>query len=362
MARPQIRYSTGSAVVLTGGVPQWPDQTNTGYLNHPSWPGSFTGGTQTGTPTATTGQTFNFVDFHAGVNVGSAATHADNVTFNGCRFQDSANVSNQGNNSDAQVLIFGSNTTFNYCTWQPTVANYPSELTGEEISGNTATYVEYGKGYQFAIVGDGAFNTVCGKLLVDHCDFWGFGNALQLAGSTVANPHVVQNSWFHHGADPFVVNSTVNQFHNDCWLCNNGNYFGAQFKNNRAEIWGNTNVLAWQGTGSYDDALITGNLFGGDQETISLSASGTSVRITFTYNTFSTRIGRAVGSGDLLRSWAVSDSGTGSTWRRNKWKVAASESTGNYPGAHWGNPAWDGQYWYPSDTDSGSGHATDYTG
>lgn len=334
---------------------------NTGYAAHPSWPGSFTGGTFSSL-TATTGQTHNFKDFTGGIDIGTTGTAANNVTFNGCRFQFSANVSNQGDASSAQVLIFGSNITFNYCTFQPSVANYPTRLTGEEVSGDTATYVEYGKSYQYAINGGGGFNTHTGDLLVDHCDFWGFGNALELSGSTVANPHIVQNSWFHHGGDPFVVNQTANQFHNDCWLVNDGNYHGAQCKNNTMEIWGNTNCLAWQGTGAYNDSVITGNRFSGDQETISLSASGTSARVTFTDNEFSTRIGRAVGSGKPFRSWAVSDSGTGSMWRRNTWLVSGSASTGNYPGANWGNPSWNGQYWWPSDTDSGSGHATDYTG
>jgi len=363
MARPQLRWNTGSNPVRTTlPASPWPDQTNTGYQNHPAWPGSFTGGTDTVGITATTGQTYNFWDFQAGIDVGTSSVDANNVTFNGCRFQFSANISNQGNNSAVQALLYGSNITFNYCTFQPFVSNYPVELTGEETSGNVASYVEYGKSYQFAIEGSGAFSTHVGDLLVDHCDMWGFGNALELSGSTVAHPHIVRNSWFHHGGDPFTVNVTANQYHNDVWLCSNGAYFGAQFVHNRAEIWGNTNVIAFQGAGSYDDAVITGNLLGGDQETVSLSASGSSVRITFTDNTFSTRIGRSVGSGDPLRSWAVSDSGTGSLWRRNKVLVAPSEAFANYPGAHWGNPAWNGQYWWPGDGDATLGHATDFTG
>lgn len=353
--------SVGAAAAQAPSV-STPTGATFGHLADPSWPGSFTGGTNTSGFTATSGNTYSYWDFQGGVDVGTTSVHASNVTFRGCRFQFSANVSNQGNNSAAQCLLFGSNVTFQYCTFQPSTANYPAELTGEEVSGNTATYVEYGKGYQYAIVGDGGFNTTITDLLIDGCDFWGFGNALQLAGSTVTHPHIVQNSWFHHGADPFVVNQTANQFHNDCWLVNDGGYHGAQCLNNVMEIWGNTNVLAWQGAGAYNDAVITGNRFSGDQETISLSASGTSVRVTFTDNVFSTRIGRAVGSGKPLRSWAVSDSGTGSLWRRNTWLVDAGASTGNYPGADWGNPSWNGQYWWPSDTDSGSGHASDYTG
>jgi hypothetical protein len=333
-----------------------------GYAADPLWPGSFTGGVNTTGFTATTGNTYSYWDFQGGVDVGTQSTSANNVTFRGCRFQFSANVSNQGNNSAAQCLLYGDNITFDYCTFQPFVSNYPTELTGAEINGSPSTYVEYGKGYQYGIVGGGGFNTHIDDLLIDHCDFWGFGNAVELAGSTVTTPHIIKRSWFHHGADPFGENATANNFHNDCWLVNNGGYHGAQCMDNVMEIWGNTNLLAWQGAGAYDDAVITGNRFSGDQQSISLSASGTSVRITFTDNTFSTRIGRATGSGTPLRGWAVSDSGTGSLWRRNRWMVAPSASTGNYPGANWGNPAWDGLYWWPTDNDSGSGHATDYTG
>jgi hypothetical protein len=333
-----------------------------GHLADPSWPGSFTGGVNTTGFSATGGNTYSYWDFRGGVDVGSTGVAANNVTFRGCRFQFSANVSNQGNNSAAQCLLFGSNINFQYCTFQPFTSNYPTELTGAEVNGSPSTYVEYGKGYQYAMVGDGGFNTHIGDLLIDGCDFWGFGNALQLAGSTVAHPHIVQNSWFHHGADPFVENVTGNQFHNDCWLVNDGGYHGAQCVNNVMEIWGNTNLLAWQGTGAYNDSTITGNRFSGDQESISLSASGTSARITFTDNVFSTRIGRSVGSGRPLRDWAVSDSGTGSLWRRNTYLVAAGASTGNYPAANWGSPSWNGLYWHPGDDDSTGGHASDYTG
>jgi hypothetical protein len=338
------------------------DSTNTGYLRHPSWPGSFTGGTNSSGPTYTTGQTINFVDFTNGAQAGNSGTPANNVTFNGCRFQFSANVSNQGDATSFHCLLYGDNITFNYCTFQPFVSNYPTELTGEEISGDTSSYVEYGKSYQYALVGDGAYSTSVQKLTVSHCDLWGFGNAFQLAGSTVAKPHVVDTCWFHHGGDPFVVNTSPNQFHNDCWLVNDGNYHGAQLLNSTMEIWGNTNLLAWQGAGAYNDSIITNNQFSGDQESVALSATGTSARITFTDNVFSTRIGRSVGSGRPLRSWAVSDSGSGSLWRRNTYKVAGSANTGNYPGANWGSPSWNGQFWHPGDDDTTGGHASDYTG
>lgn len=332
---------------------------NTGHEAHPSWPGSFTGGVSPWIR-ATTGQTFEFVDFTEGVDVGSPSVAANNVTFIGCRFRFSANVSDQGNNGAALVLLFGDNVQFHYCTFQPDTSNYPTRLTGEEIEADPSTWVSYGKGYQYALNGGGGFNSYVTNLLVDHCDFWGFGNALELAGSTLADPHIVRYSWFHHGADPFIVNQTANQFHNDCWLVNAGGYHGAQCLYNRMEIWGNTNCLAWQGAGAYNDSQIVGNRFGGDQETVVISASGTSARVTFTDNEFATRIGRSVGTGRPLRSWSVSDDGAGSLWARNRYVVGPTESQANYPGANWGNPAWDGLYWHPGDDDTTGGHAAEY--
>jgi len=350
---------------LTATATTWGNETNTGYSKHPSWPGSFTGGTFATEQTITGGTTIDFADFQAGVLIGTSGSKITSpVTFNGCRFQYSADVSDQGDATAFQALIFaaaGGLVTFNYCTFQPSVANYPTRLTGEEIEADPSTWVSYGKSYQFAILGDGAYGTSApAGLVIDHCDFWGFGNALQLSGSTVANPHIVRYSWFHHGGDPFIVNTTANQYHNDCWLVNDGNYYGAECLHNTMEIWGNTNCLAWQGTGSYDDAVIVGNKFGGDQETISLSASGTSTGITFRENTFATRIGRAVSTGRPLRSWAVSDDGSGSVWARNRYEVGSDESTSNYPDAKWGNPAWDDLYWWPGDGDTTGGHASDY--
>lgn len=352
-------HSVQSTVDYTVSTPV----TGFGHTAHPQWNGTFVGGTFPNGVSAVSNQTYMFCDFKGTVDVGTRTSTATNVKFIGCRFQGSGNVSNQGDNSEKLVLLYADDVTFDYCTFQPTTTNYPTPLTGEEIKTNRLTYVEYGKGYQYAIVGSGGWYTKVGKLLIDHSDFWGFGNAVELTGSTVAKPHVIQNSWFHHGADPFGENGSSANFHNDCWLVNDGNYHGAKCINNIMEIWGNTNLLAWQGSGAYNDSTVTGNRFSGDQQSISLSASGTSQRIVFTDNTFSTRIGRAVGTGKPLRAWAVSDSNSGSVWRRNKWMVASNAAVANYPNANWGNPTWNGKYWWPADTDtSGSSHTTDYTG
>lgn len=373
-----LGISDSALAILTGGggASTVPGPTNTGHLAAPGWPGSFTGGTFTnGYPNhfiAASNTTYFYCDFRneAWVGTPSWSTNitATNVKFVGCRFAQSGSGTGFADNSAALMLLYGDGVTFDYCTFQPSPTFYPTPFTTQdEVPGSPATFVEYAKGYQYAMRGSGGSFTHVGALTIDHCNFWGFGNGLDLTASTVAKPHIVRNSWFHHGADPFVLNTTSTQYHNDCWLVDNGNYMGAQSINNVMEIWGNTNCLAWQGSGQFNDAQIIGNVFGGDQQTISLSATGTSQRITFTDNIFSTRIGRSVGSGAPLRGWAVSDSGTGSMWRRNKFEIPGGAAAGNYPGGYWGAPAADNMFWWPGDSDSmitsgAAAHATDYTG
>ncbi|MDH5290522.1 MAG: hypothetical protein OEY41_11045, partial [Acidimicrobiia bacterium] len=157
------RSTRGLVGVGTDPGPGYATAATTGHTNHPSWPGSFTGGSFTGEQTITGGTTVNFADYQAGVLVGTSGVKITSpVVFNGCRFQFSANVSDQGDATSFQALIFaaaGGLVTFNYCTFQPSVANYPTRLTGEEVQADTSTWVSYGKSYQFAIVGDGAFGT-----------------------------------------------------------------------------------------------------------------------------------------------------------------------------------------------------------
>lgn len=344
---------------------------NTGHTAHPSWPGTFTGGTfNGGEPGSNT--TIMFADFTGTVDVGGfqapIGSGASNVVFEGCRFQFSANVDDvTGDATSVLVRLFADGpVTFRYCTFQPSVANYPTRLTGEEIQANPATWVSYGKSYQYAIAANNGWNSRAKAVTVEHCDFWGFGNAVDLLDSTVATPHIVRYSWFHHGGDPWQTAQPSSAFHNDCWLVNQGNYFGAVCEYNRMEIWGNTNCLAWQG-GPFNDCVVRGNVFGGDNETVHMASIST--RLQFTDNFFASRIGRGAvaGSSKPNRDWNVTDSGTGSFWRRNKFLIGVDEAPANFPAAKWGAPSNDGLYWHPADTDLtvrtvGGGHAADYTG
>jgi hypothetical protein len=159
----------GRCVALsTGG---WADATNTGYKHAPGLSGSLS----TFKGTIESGQTYRFFDFPQGLAIGSSSLHPTNVTFVGCRFASNAV-------GDANVAVYGDNITFDYCTFEPNRVSAPPTA--------------YAQGYQYGID-----QRYAGRVTVDHCDFWGWGNGIQLGWSSQAKPFVVRNSWFHDARD-----------------------------------------------------------------------------------------------------------------------------------------------------------------
>jgi hypothetical protein len=287
----------------SGGAGGFPDATNTGYRHAPGYPGSLApwpGGA------VQSNHTYEFFDFPGGVDVGSNGAHVTNVTFRGCRFHGVAV-------EDKLVGLYGDNITFDYCSFEPGVASPPCP---------------YNKSYQYGIAGNGGYYTTIQQFTVTSCDFWGFGNAIDTQGSTQAKPHVFRDNWIHDAAED------GGSYHTDGIGAESGSGTGSYvvIDHNTIESHGNTNGIAYQ-AGHYDHFTITNNLFGGFGYTIALLGNAPST--TFTDNTFSTRL--PVGYGPLYPDnfWTT----TGSTWRRNRWKVPT--------GAAWGNPAHDGWFWLP---------------
>jgi hypothetical protein len=287
------------AAFLRGG---FPSDANTGYLNEPDYPGSLT--PFSGTIESDT--TYSYRDF-PGLGVGSSSTPVENVTFVGCRVKKTAV---EGPNT----LLYGDNITFSYCTFQPDVAAPP---------------VAYLDSYQYGIQAEGAFGTHAEKLTVDHCDLWGFGNAIVVKGSTQAKPHVFTNNWIHDAA------ADGGSYHTDGIGSLSGAGTGSYtvIHNNTIEAVGNTNGLAYQ-AGVYDHFTITGNLFGGFGFTIALWAGGAGGHV-FTDNTYSTRLFTQYGPLYPQTFWLD----PGSVWARNRWRVP--------DGANWGNPLHNGWFWIP---------------
>lgn len=184
-----LGVSSGECAAADYGVPDGPDglggcfpgPTTTGPAAAPDWPGAFTG---VGATPVTSDTTYNFKTFD-GVSVGSVATPVSNVTFHGCQFKTVAV-------EDSNVVLFGetgaggNGITFEYCSFEPGVAAPPTPFS---------------QSYQYGIVADGSYGSFVERLVVDHCDIWGFGNAIAIEGSTQTNPHVFTNNYIHDAAD-----------------------------------------------------------------------------------------------------------------------------------------------------------------
>jgi len=291
----------------------WPDATNTGYKNAPDYPGSltkWTGGA------IQSNRTYSFVDFGS-VSVGTKTTPVSNVTFYGCRFKATAV-------NEALVVLFGDNITFDYSSFEPGVDAPP---------------VPFLKSYQYGISAGGSYGSFVGKLTVSHSDFWGFGNAIDVTGSTQEKPHVFRDSWIHDASD-----DNNGEYHTDGIGSLSGSGRGSYvvIDHNTIESIGNTNGIAFQ-AGTYSNFTITNNLFGGFGYTVVVWAANGAPNTVFTDNTFSTRLRVVWGPLYPQGFWQSA----GSLWRRNKWMVPV--------GAAWGSRTHDGWYWVPvSSGNSGS--------
>jgi hypothetical protein len=304
----RILAASGLEVPLTAQASRWPDATNTGYKNAPGYPGSltpWTGGA------IQSNHTYSFIDFGT-IDVGSRSNPVSNVTFYGCRFKAIAV-------GQALVVLYGDNITFDYSSFEPGVSVPPTP---------------YNKSYQFGIVADGGYYSFAQLLTVTHSDFWGFGNAIAVDGSTQAKPHVFRDNWIHDAAD-----DGGGTYHTDGIGSLSGSGRGSHvvIDHNTIESLGNTNGIAFQ-AGTYSNFTITNNLFGGFGYTVVVWAANGAPNTIFTGNTFSTRLPVVWGPLYPQPFWQNS----GSVWCQNKWMVPT--------GAAWGSPTHDGWFWIPNTT------------
>lgn len=314
LSGPGGRLKLAPGAGLIGG---FPDATNTGHL---AWPG-FTGLTaySGANPITTDGAVITGKHVTEELSIGTAATRPTGVTFRGCLFEVTApNFPN--------VQDYGTNTTFEYCTFRPSAVAAPP--------------VSFAQSYQFGINHSGV------GLVARRCHFWGFGNAIQLdQSSNVTNPVTIEYNYMHDAADQ--ANDT---YHHDGILSSNG---GAgishiTIRGNTIVSGGNTNAIALQvDPGSpayYSNITVTGNLVGGFGATVNVGGNGTgNTNVVFTDNTLTTLIQPL-----FFELYGWSD-GNGNLWRRNRWLVP--------PGAAYGSPADSGKFWTPAGVST-----TDWTG
>lgn len=298
--------------------PNWPDATTTGFQAWPGYTGSLLDYSGTDPiPIGQSGAVFEGIRFDGGVAVGTALSRPTGVTFRGCLFESTApNFMN--------VQDYGHSTVFEYCTFRPPIAGPP---------------VSFEQSYQFGINHSGQ------GLTVRRCEFWGFGNAIQLQTSNADFPTLIEYNYMHDAADQ--ANAI---YHHDGVLSSNGgpSITHITIRGNTIVSGGNTNGIALQvDTGTplyYSDITITGNLLGGWGATLNAGGDGAgNQRVVVTDNTLTTQIAPVFRE---LYGWS---DGSGNVWRRNRWLVP--------PGAQYGNPADSGKFWTPAGIST-----TDWTG
>jgi len=326
-----------------------------GFAAAPGYPGSltpssgpFTSGTA-GSPTI-----ISFKDFDAGVS--STNIDANFIRFVGCRFQSN----NPAGNNVSTGGTGAQNITFSYCSFTPRTSLYqsppgqawPSAGAGQQSTTfiTDSNCINGNSGYQFGVE---CHNLTDGPLTWDHCDFWGFGNAINFIGHTAQM--TVRDCWFHDSA-----NTSPQGYHNDGPGYLNG---GTPPQNilldhNTIASIGTTNALPFQAaTSAYINIIVTRNFFSGFNICVDmchdvLSSTG----LVFADNIFGTDlpwVNAPFGGGSMF----ISNGYPVNIFRRNRFKVLSGTSTIAGQQFTW-SPADDGKFMLPGGTLS----TVDYSG
>jgi len=300
-----------------------------GYRNAPGYTGSLTTWTD---PISDLEPNTTYSGYY--FPTGAYGIVASDVTFVGCLFE--ANRVTDANTCGVFATPC-SNIKFSYCTFQPSaVDTWP---------------VSYDNGYQYGIDQRGISG-----LTVDHCEFWGFGNAIEISTSSESAPDVFTWNWIH---DPRADGGVD---HTDGILCNDGiTDMYLVVAHNTIASEGNTNGLALQySSAPYNQVSVTDNYFSGFGYTCNMGGSVGGTDMTFAGNVWAADFEPTYGPlyGDEFASQ------TGSSWSGNKIYVP-TDSPLYGADASWMAPGNSGLYWWPGDTLPGSdtaiiGHATDY--
>lgn len=360
----------------------WPDSSNTGYLNEPHWPGSFTGGVFGTSFTGftdyspTSGTTISYAHFKGKIGIGYSS--GDNITFVGCLFECEFG---SGTGDWCCYMYLNTKVTFKYCTWKPSAySTPPGYVSGASASTTDTNAVSYGTDHQHAYEGpvtNASYQTQLGtgQIIMDHNEWWGCGGGCQFGGGNVdaAHPHTFTDNYIHDYADPWGTSGRTDLFHHDgIGPDSDGGHGFVYIHHNTITSMGNTNAIALQGA-AYNNIVVTNNYISGWGLQVSIGASGNDVNNTnctitdnitsgeiinvnnAAYNTIGSTGPDGVmnGNGACAPNYDNSMAGTtkGNTWRRNRWQVRSGDPDYQL--------SYNGQYWWPSDDNN---HATDYTG
>jgi hypothetical protein len=319
-----------------------------GYQAAPGYPGSLTpwtgGNNISSSGAAGNPMVYSFQDFVAGTS--GTLISGSHLKFVGCRFQ-----SNDVENYNVQVT--GTDITFEYSSITPLVSlvtappheAWPSAGAGKQLIGNGTGYQINGNdGYEYGL------NLLNGPVTLDHCDIWGFGNAVTFMSTTAQM--TIQSCWIHDAAD-----AAAQGYHTDGpgYLNNGAAPQNVSILDNTIASIGNTNGIALQTVSSpYGNITMSGNYLSGFGYTADVGhETAGSTHMTFTNNVLGTDLpwifGPIYGNETTLYSQPTN------TWSGNKLSVLAGTSP--VSGSQW---AWtaqdDGMYLWPDTTT----HSTDF--
>jgi len=308
------------------------------------WTGGGTVSTSGSAASPTVYSCYDFVPTGAGGTLISGS----HLRFVGCRFQ-----SNDVENYNVQVT--GADVTFEYSSVTPLVSlasapphpAWPSGGAGKQVSGDGTGYQINGNdGYEYGInIPSG------GPVTIDHCDIWGFGNAIVFYSTTAQM--TVSSTWIHDAAD-----AAAQQYHTDGPGYLNG---GTPPRNlsivgNTIASIGNTNAIAFQASSApYSNIVVRGNYLSGFGYTADMGLPGSTSADTvmlFENNVFGTDLPWVFGPiyGDQTALFSQSTN----TWKGNTLKVLAGTSP--ISGSWMWTAAADGQFLWPDATT----HTTDF--
>ena len=237
-----------------------------GQWTAPAWPGAYPGSLTAGPGNITGGTAaaptvIAFKTFSSQVTISNPY-----VIFVGCCFK----------GGPGSILVYGAVGGYHvglfYCTFMPSAVStipgsswpnstaahtWPSSGAG---TGNYGGQISHAQGYDYGIATTVA--TTWKDWIIDHCDLWGFADAIDLASAlnnpAVVGPVLVQDCWVHDGrADGGVdhtdgigalYDSAPNNFTvNHCTVSGQGN----------------TSAIAMQGSCTYQALVMTNNYLSG---------------------------------------------------------------------------------------------------
>jgi hypothetical protein len=217
--------------------------------------------------------------------------------------------------------------TFSYCSFTPReavvaappVIAWPTAGVGTNVTTNSgsAAYAPYmidgNSGYQFGLDVGGS-RVVDPVVMIDHCDMWGWGNAIIVG---LKAQKTIQHCWIHDSANP-----DAQAYHTD----GIGFLSGGSDNPHNLTIYhctiasiGNTNGIALQAASApYSNVTVDSCYLAGFGYTVDMGVNaGNNTNMTFTNNVFAT---------DLQPAWGLVYGdpsplyGAGSTnvWKNNK--------------------------------------------